>query len=32
VTDEDAKKVILARRARFIAAAMMGAGVVSCDQ
>jgi hypothetical protein len=31
VIDDDAKKAILARRARFVAAAMMGAGLVSCD-
>ena len=30
MTDDDAKKVILARRARFVAAAMMGTGLVSC--
>jgi hypothetical protein len=30
--EDDAKKAILARRARFVAAAMMGAGLVSCDR
>ena len=28
--DDDARKVILARRARFVAAAMMGTGLMSC--
>jgi hypothetical protein len=32
MADDDAKKAILARRARFIAAAMMGAGLVSCEK
>ena len=31
MTDESAKKAILARRARFIAAAMMSAGLASCE-
>ena len=31
MTDESAKNAILARRARFIAAAVMSAGLVSCD-
>ena len=30
--DDDARKAILARRARFIAAAMMGAGLASCER
>jgi hypothetical protein len=32
VTDDDAKRAIFARRARFIAAAMMGTGLMSCDR
>jgi hypothetical protein len=31
MNDESAKKVILARRARFVAAAMMGVGLASCE-
>jgi hypothetical protein len=30
--DDDAKRAILARRARFVAAAMMGAGLASCER
>lgn len=32
MTDDSAKKAILARRARFIAAAMLGTGLMSCDR
>ena len=32
MTDESAKKAILARRARVIAAAVVGAGLVSCER
>jgi hypothetical protein len=31
MNDENAKKTILARRARFVAAAMMGVGLASCE-
>jgi hypothetical protein len=31
MTDESAKKAILARRARFVAAAVMGVGLASCE-
>jgi hypothetical protein len=31
MSDESAKKTILSRRARFVAAAMMGAGAASCS-
>ena len=32
MTDESAKKAILARRARFVAAAMMSTGLVTCER